>query len=332
MRHSAPLRSRPFAWRSTRRRRRCTQQPVRVHAVDITHEWRMDRITDQFPRPLRQRPSNVWWNGETHVLELAYPASAILRRDDQTRPVGTVAASAMPERALGNGERARGHRKLHRVRAMAGIMILVQRRSGVEVRRLRRTLDSPFIPQMASGNHFRAAVRLGGIVDRPERADTERRPRARQPRAAIVSMPGLYRLAWMQVDGEEGRQEATRPKLGFDEGKYERMDDEFGEQRRLCKQRIDAIGLQSLEIVTALQVAIEMRRERGADRRDLFGRQHALEDHEAAAVEFVPPVLQGTALEPRRSLRMGAGGCRLCHSQILPQILPKCLPIRPASE
>src|SRR5438552_1807284 len=86
-------------------RRVRAQQLSWMAAVDMAHERRMDGIADQLARPLRQFLGDVSGHGQHHVLELPKPARAILRRDDQARAIGTVGAAAVPQRALGDGER-----------------------------------------------------------------------------------------------------------------------------------------------------------------------------------------------------------------------------------
>jgi hypothetical protein len=156
---------------------------------------------------------------------------------------------------------------------------------------------------MAAGNDFGRAVLFGGVVDRPKRTDAERGPRPRHFCAAVVKVPGLHGLAGMQVDGEQRRQEAAWPKFGLGKGQRQRMDRKLREDRRFRHQRIDAIGLFALKIVSALEVAREMRRQRGADIGNRIGRKHALEDQIAAAVEFIAPGFKTPPLKPRCRLR-----------------------------
>src|SRR5258707_2260335 len=104
---------------------------------------------------------------------------------------------------------------------------------------------------MAARNDFRASVHFSRIVDRPERADTERRARPGHLGAAIVKMPGLPGFAWMQVDREQGRQQAALSELRFGKSQRQRMNRKLRENRRLRQQGIYPVGLQALKIVAA---------------------------------------------------------------------------------
>ena len=76
-----------------------------------------------------------------------------------------------------------------------------------EVGRRHCPCDAQLVPHMAARNDFGRAVLLGGVVNRPERADAERRPRPRYPCAAVVGVPGLHGLFGMQIDREQRRQQ-----------------------------------------------------------------------------------------------------------------------------
>src|ERR1700752_2641647 len=123
-------------------------------AVDMAHEGRVDGIAAQLARTLRQFVGNVSRHGECHVLELAYPARAILRRDDQAWAVRTVGAAAMPQRALGAAERPGRHGHLDRVAALAGVAIGAL---APEVGWRRRACDAQLVPHMAARNDFGGA-------------------------------------------------------------------------------------------------------------------------------------------------------------------------------
>ena len=103
-------------------------------------------------------------------------------------------------------------------------------------------------------------------------------------------MPGLHRLAGMQIDREHGGQQAALAEFGFDKGHGERMDRELGEDWRFRQQGIDAVGFGAFKIVAAEQIARQMRRQRRAEFSDAIGGKNALEDQVTAAVELV---LQG---------------------------------------
>jgi hypothetical protein len=81
------------------------QQSLGVNAIDMPHKRRMDRIADQFAGPLRQFFRQFGGNRQRHVLELPHPARAILRRNDQSRPIRQIGATAVPERAFRNRQR-----------------------------------------------------------------------------------------------------------------------------------------------------------------------------------------------------------------------------------
>src|SRR6267143_4384559 len=135
----------------------------------------------------------------------------------------------MPERSLRDRQRSRWHHQLYRVRPVAEIAIRILRSLVAEVGRLYRPLDHLLVPQMASRNDFGAAVQFSRIVDCPERADAKGRARPRHLDAAIVEMPGLHGFAGMQVDREQGRQQAAWSELRF--GKSQRS-----EERRVGKE------------------------------------------------------------------------------------------------
>jgi hypothetical protein len=176
-------------------------------------------------------------------------------------------------------------------------MIAVRRRA-VEVGGLQRARDRHVVPQMAFRNDFGAAIDLGSVVDRPERADAEGRARPRQPDAAVVEMPRLRGLAGLQIDRQQRRQQAARSEFRFGKGQCQGMDREFRKQWRLRQQGIDPVGLQALEIVAAGEITRQMRRQRGANFGDTIGGEHPFEDQVAAAVEFLPPRCEGPPLQP----------------------------------
>jgi len=106
------------------------QQSLGMNAIDMSHKWRMDRITNQLARTFRQFFGQFGGNRQAHVLELPHPAYAILRRHDQARPVRQIGATPVPQRALRDRQRSGWHRHLYGVRAVAGIPLVIRRRRG----------------------------------------------------------------------------------------------------------------------------------------------------------------------------------------------------------
>ena len=92
----------------------------------------------------------------------------------------------------------------------------------------------------------------------------------------------------MQIDREQGGQQAALAEFGFDKGHGKRMDRELGENRRFRQQGIDAVGFGAFKIVAAEQIARQMRRQRRAEFSDAVGRKNAFEDQVTAAVELFP--------------------------------------------
>src|SRR4051794_17794281 len=132
---------------------------------------------------------------------------------------------------------------------------------------------------MAFRNDFRRTVILGGVVDRPERADAERGPWPGNFCASIVGVPRLYGFAGMKVDREHGRKQAGMAELGFGKRQRQRVNCKLRKNRRFGQQRIYTVRLFALEIVAALEVAREIRSKRRADLGDLSVRQHPLENY-----------------------------------------------------
>src|SRR6516225_9059690 len=78
---------------------------------------------------------------------------------------------------------------------------------------------------------------------------------------------------------------------------------------RFCQQRVDAIGLHAFKIVTALEIACQMRRQRGADLGDTVLQQNTLKDQVTAAIELVPPGRERSSSKPGSNLLF----CLRCH-------------------
>src|SRR6266702_7687357 len=104
----------------------------------MSRERRMDRIADQLTGALRQFFRELGRYRQRHILELPYPAHAILRRDDQTWPIRPIGAAAMPERSLRDRQRSRWHHQLYRVGPVAEIAIRIRCCLVAEVGRLHR--------------------------------------------------------------------------------------------------------------------------------------------------------------------------------------------------
>ncbi len=115
-------------------------------------------------------------------------------------------------------------------------------------------------------------------------------------------MPGLHGFAGMQVDREQGRQQAAWSELRFGKSQRQRMDRKLGEKRRLRQQRIHPIGLQALEIVAAGEVTLKIRRQRDAYFGDTVRRKNTFEDKVAAGIELFPPRCECSSLQPGRRL------------------------------
>src|SRR5262245_10810142 len=277
-----------------------------MQTVDVPHEGRMDRIADQLTDALGQVVRDFRRHGEAHIFKLPTPANAVLWRDDQPRTVRAVGPATVPERSFGDRQRPRRHRHLDRVRPVAD---LAHGGAVAEVGRLHRTRYDLAVPEMAARNDLCRAVQLGGVVDCPESADPERWPRPRDLRAAVVEMPGLHGLAGLQVDREQRRQQAALAQLRLNECHYKRMHHEPCKRRRFCQQRVDAIGLHAFKFVTALEIACQMRRQRGADFGDTVLRQNTLKDQVTAAVELVPPGRERSSSKPGSNLLLRHG----CH-------------------
>src|SRR6516164_10457991 len=114
--------------------------------------------------------------------------------------VRAVSPATVPERSFGDRQRPRRHRHLDRVRAVAGLALGA---AVAEIGRLHRARDDIAVPEMARRNYLGRPVQFGGVVDRPERADAEWRPWSWDLRATVVEMPGLHRLAGLQVDRKQ---------------------------------------------------------------------------------------------------------------------------------
>src|SRR5215471_1194926 len=266
----------------------------------------MDRIADQLTDALGQLVCDLGRHGEAHVLKLSHPADAVLRRDDQPRMIRAVGPATVPERSLGDCKRPRRHRHLDRVRPVAGLAL---GGTVAEIGRLHRARNGLVVPEMAARNDLGRAVQLGCVVDRPESADAKRQPWPWDLRAAVVEMPRLHCLAGLQVDREQRRQQAALAQLRLDECQYKRMHHETCKHRRFCQQRVDAIGLHAFKIVTALEIACQMRRQRGADFGDTVLQQNTLKDQVTAAVELVPPGRERSSSKPGSNLLLRHG----CH-------------------
>jgi hypothetical protein len=60
---------------------------------------------------------------------------------------------------------------------------------------------------MAAGDELGGAIGLGEVVDRPDHADADRRPRPALAVEAVVGMDRLRRLAGFERNGVAGREQ-----------------------------------------------------------------------------------------------------------------------------
>src|SRR5262245_55203464 len=122
-----------------------------MHAVDIAHERRVNAESQQLLHTSWITRGDLQRNGQRHVLELAGPWLTVLRRDAETRPIGAIGASSVPDGAEEHHHRSGGHRHA----APAGIV----------------GLRSLVTPAMAARNELGGAVVGREVVDGPDGAD-----------------------------------------------------------------------------------------------------------------------------------------------------------------
>ena len=117
-----------------------------MHAIDVTHERRVDAVAEQRPDAVGEAPRRRA-NGQDHLLLLAGPRLAVLRRDRQSRAIRAVGAASVPQRPRKHDDGTGRH-----LNADDPLVVL------------RRCLTAP---AMAAGDDLRRAVLGGELVDRP---------------------------------------------------------------------------------------------------------------------------------------------------------------------
>jgi hypothetical protein len=65
----------------------------------------------------------------------------------------------------------------------------------------------------------------------------------------------------MELDGEVGREQVIGRKQPVQDRQDPRMLDQLGDDRRLGEERVDALGVEALEVVPAAQCPAQVRRE-----------------------------------------------------------------------
>ena len=147
-------------------------------------------------------------------------------------------------------------------------------------------------PGVAAGDDLGGAIGVGELVDRPERAHAVRRTRPRHLVEAVVEVQRLRVLARVRVDRQACAQHEVGAEDLLADVEHQRVRGEIGEHRALGQQRVDALAVVALEVVAAHQLALQVRRQRVADRFDLRRRQQRRNDHVAVVVELLEQTWQ----------------------------------------
>src|SRR5262249_35507926 len=103
--------------------------------------------------------------------------------------------------------------------------------------------------------------------------------------------------------------QAALAQLRLGERQCKRVRYECCKHRRFCQQRVDTVGLHPFKIVAALQIARQMRRQRGADFGDTLLRQYTFKDQVAMTVELISPGRKRSSCKPSSRVLL----CRVCH-------------------
>ena len=241
-------------------------QALRVHPVDVADEGRLeDVVAEQLLDALRVAASSLGRDGQRHVLDLTDPRFAVLRCDREPRPRAAVRAAAMHEGAGEEHRRAGLHQHLDGARVVG-----------------RGLLVGP--PEVGARDHLGGPVALREVVEGPDGADAHHAPRARHPYVGVVEVPALSGLAGMDLDREARRQAVVGRQQLVEEREHDGMLDDARHRRRLGEQRVDALGMEALEVVAPHQLAAQPGRKGRLDLADIALRDQVRGDHIA-----VPP-------------------------------------------
>src|SRR5262249_46650501 len=126
-------------------------------------------------------------------------------------------------------------------------------------------------------------VLLAEVVEGPDRTHPDHRARPRAWHVRVVGVPGLRRLAGVDLDREARREPVVRREEPIEDGEDLRVLDDARDGRGLRRERVDALALQTLELVAALQPARQPRLERSLALRDLARRDQVRRDRVAVA-------------------------------------------------
>src|SRR6516164_8512054 len=206
------------------------------------------------------------------VLLRAQPADDVLQDHPQTRPAGAVGTAAMPEAAEVEHGRARRH----------------GRRQDLVFRdRL-----PPGFPAVAAGHQPGRAVVPGELIKRPHRVDHNRRMRLGERVDRVVPVQHLGLLPRADTNADRSA-ELIVAEYQVEHIEQQRMDGNLVERPGLGEQGIDPLGVETLEMVTALRRRLQDPAQVRPGGGDVALAHQPGDDHVAVAGQPLHDVLAG---------------------------------------
>jgi hypothetical protein len=134
---------------------------------------------------------------------------------------------------------------------------------------------------MAPRHHLRRAVLRRERVHREDEAQADGVTRAGDAVERVVGVERLRRLGRQDVDRLRRRQQVVRLEERIAQRQHQRMLDQRGEDRGASHQRVDALRAVALEVVAAVELGVEIGRERARHLVEIVVRDDVGEDDEA---------------------------------------------------